>query len=302
MVTTLSRIIKYGLQSFRRNALLSVATIIIMVLALLVFQGLIMFNVITNTAITSLQDKIDISVFFKSNVPEDDILKLSRSLESLKEVKSVEYISRDKALEIFKEAHKDDPNISQALDVVANNPLLASLNIKAHDPNDYGAIISYLSGDDFKSIIDKVPDVKSRSAIDRLNAIVNVVERIGFGLTIFLAITAIIITFNTIRLAIYSNREEIGIMRLVGASNIFINGPYVVEVIMFGIFAAVISMLITAPFITLLTPYLLTFIPGMNLENYFYGNLLVLLGYQLLFGIFLGIISAVIAIRRYLRI
>ena len=302
MVTTLSRIIKYGLQSFRRNALLSVATIIIMVLALLVFQGLIMFNVITNTAITSLQDKIDISVFFKSNVPEDDILKLSRSLESLKEVKSVEYISRDKALEIFKEAHKDDPNISQALDVVANNPLLASLNIKAHDPNDYGAIISYLSGDDFKSIIDKVPDVKSRSAIDRLNAIVNVVERIGFGLTIFLAITAIIITFNTIRLAIYSNREEIGIMRLVGASNIFINGAYVVEVIMFGTFAAVISMLITAPFITLLTPYLLTFIPGMNLENYFYGNLLVLLGYQLLFGIFLGIISAVIAIRRYLRI
>jgi len=128
------------------------------------------------------------------------------------------------------------------------------------------------------------------------------VERVGFGLTIFLALTAIIVTFNTIRLAIYSNREEIGIMRLVGASNVFINGPYIVEVILFGILAAIVSTLITTPFIGLTSPYVATFISGMNLSNYFYGNIFALFGYQLLFGIFLGVISAVIAIRRYLKI
>jgi len=134
MATTLSRIIKYGIQNFRRNILVSVATIIVMVLALLVFEGLIIFNFVTDRAVTSLEEKIDIVVSFKMEVSEDDILKLSRSLESLKEVKTVEYISRERALEIFNEAHKDDPNISQALELLESNPLLASLNIKAHDP------------------------------------------------------------------------------------------------------------------------------------------------------------------------
>jgi len=302
MATTLARIIKYGFQSLWRNGWLSVATINVLILTLIVFNGLIMFSVLTKTAVASLQEKIDISVYFRANVPEDEILKLSRSLQNLEAVKDVEYVSQDKALEIFKERHKDDLTIGQALEELEANPLLASLNIKAHDPTRYQEIATYLSSESLKPLIEDVTYSQSRLAIERLNLIVDTVKKIGLGLTIFLALTAALVMFNTISLAIYSNREEIGIMRLVGASNMFINGPYVIEAIAFGVFASILSLVIIAPFIDVTSPYLQSFIPEMNLETYFYGNLFRLFGYQLLFGIGLGVVSAVIAIRRYLKI
>ncbi len=302
MATTLARILKYGLQSFRRNSLISVATIIVMVLALLVFQGLIIFNAVTKTAIASLNDKIDVSVYFKTSVSEDDILKIEKALESLKEVKRVDYISRDRALEIFQELHKDDPTITEAIKISEENPLLASLNIKANDPNDYASILNYFNDPNVKPLIERIPDAKNRNVIDRLNRIVAVIKGIGLGLTIFLAVTAIIVTFNTIRLAIYSNREEIGIMRLVGASNTFINGPYFVEAVIFGVIAAVISLIVAAPFISFSSPHVQSFIPEMNLETYFYGNLGLLFLYQVFFSVFLGIVSGAIATRQYLKL
>ncbi len=302
MATTLARIIKYGFQSFRRNGWLSVASVNVMVLALIVFNGLIMFSVLTATAITSLQEKIDISVYFKANVPEDEILAFSRELRDRDEVKDVEYISEEKALEIFKGRHAGDPTIEQALAELEANPLLASLNIKAHDSEQYDEIAAYLAAEEFKPLIEDVTYNQSRLAIERLNRIIDTVKRVGLGLTVFLAITAAFVTFNTISIAIYSNREEIGIMRLVGASNAFINGPYIVEAIIFGVLSAVLSLAIAAPFVDLSAPYITSFIPEMDLEGYFYRNLFQLFGYQLLFGIGLGIISAVVAIRRYLKI
>ncbi len=136
MLTTLARIIKYGFLGFWRNGWLSTATLSIIVLALIVFEGLIIFNVLTENALDVLQGKIDISIYFKSDTPEDDILKIKRSLESLAEVKSIEYISREDALKIFKERHKEDTTISEAINVLDQNPLSASLNIKAKDPKD----------------------------------------------------------------------------------------------------------------------------------------------------------------------
>jgi len=302
MTTTLLRIIKYGFQSFWRNGLLSVATIIVMILALMVFEGLIISNVLTKTAVSSLEDKIDISVYFKTNAAEDEILRLKRSLEGVAEVKSVDYISREKALEIFQTKYQSDPTITQALQELGENPLQASLNIKAHDPNDYATIAASLTDDSFKNLIEKVTYTQSRLAIERLSKIVDTAEKVGLALTIFLALTAALVTFNTIRLAIYSNREEIGIMRLVGASNVFINGPYIMEAIIFGVLSAILSLIITAPFINLIAPYLQTFIPEMDLKTYFLSNLFNLFFYQLLFGIALGIVSGSIAIRRYLKI
>ena len=126
MATTLARIIKYGFQNLRRNGWLSFATVNVMILALIVFNGLIVFSILTETAIASLENKIDISVYFKVNVPEDEILELSRDLRTLGEVRDVEYVSKEKALEIFKERHAGDPTIEQALQELESNTLLAS--------------------------------------------------------------------------------------------------------------------------------------------------------------------------------
>lgn len=290
------------MQNFWRNGLVSVATILVMIITLSVLVGLIIFGVITKASVSALQDKIDISVYFKVDTSEDEILNLSKSLSALAEVKTVEYISRDKALENFKERHKDNPVVIQALGELESNPLLASLNVKAKNPKDYGAVAAYLENENFKPIIEKVTYTQKKLVIDRLTKIADTGEKLGLALTIFFAVIAALVTFNTIRLAIHSSREELSIMRLVGAPNAFINGPYIFMGIIYGVLAAIISLAIAAPLISLASPQAAVFIPEMDLKNYFYTNLMTLFGYQLLFGVSLGVISSVIAIRKYLKI
>src|SRR3989344_4736311 len=174
MITKTYRIIKNGFQNFWRQRLISVATLTVMLLALLVFSTLIVFNVVAVSALNSIQEKIDISVYFKTTAPEDEILRIKESLESLAEVKNVEYISRDRALEIFKEKHASDAAITQAVNELETNPLEASLNIKAKDPDKYSVVDSYLSNDSLKNYVDKVSYTQNQVVIERLAAIINV--------------------------------------------------------------------------------------------------------------------------------
>lgn len=301
MLTVISRIVHYGLQNFWRNAWPSAATVAIMILALVVFLGLIFFNVTTDQAVASIQDKIDISVYFKSNTPEDEILNVKQSLETLSEVSAVEYISSDKALEILKTTHRDDETILQAVSELNANPLTASLNIKARRPDQYASIAEYLDAPNLKQYVENVSYAKNQVVIERLTSIINTVNRGGFVLTIVLALVAGLVVFNTVRLAIYSNRDEIGIMRVVGASNTFVRGPYVVEGIIAGVIAAVGSLLVAAPIVYFVSPYLGVFIPGLNIFQYFYIHLVSLLGYQILFGTAIGSLSSFVAVRRYLK-
>lgn len=303
MATTFLRILKYGFQNFWRNGWLSTATILVMVLALIAFQGLILFNVVNDAAVKSIQDKIDIAVYFKRGTAEDDILKMEKSLKELPEVKLVDYVSTEQALATFKEKHKNDPTISQALAELNQNPLLASINIKANNPNDYPVIATYLEHQGYSAIVERVTYAQNKTAIDQLNKITDTANKGGLALTIFIAFAASLVTFSTIRLAIYSNREEIGIMRLVGASNIFTKGPYLVSGIMYGFFGAIVTLLITAPVINFVSPYLDTqYLNIINLEPYFYANITTFFGYLLVFGVFLGTVSSWVAIRRYLKV
>jgi len=302
MFVTLSRIIKYGFQNFLRNGWLSTATIAVMFLALFVLQGLIIFNIIAKNAIATVQNKIDISVYFKTNITEDEILKLKKSLEGLSEVKQVVYVSQEQALAEFQARHKDSTVVSQAIQELGTNPLLASLNIKAYNPKEYATIDAYLKNESLSPLIEKVTYAQNQVVIDRLISIVDTAKRGGIALTLIAAIIAILVAFNTIGLAIYSNREAISIMRLVGASNNFIRGPYIVEGVLYGLLAGVLSFAVIVPLIIYASPYIAKFIPEINLQIYFAANFLRLFGYQLLFGIVLGIFSSFIAVRRYLKV
>ena len=285
-----------------RNKWLTIATVSVMMMALFVFLSLIIFNVLTNNAISILRDKIDISVYFQQDAKEDDILNLKRSLESLKEVRGVEYVSRSEALSAFKERHLADETISKALDVLDENPLLASLNIKANDPSDYPVISAYLNNDNMKELVDQVTYNENQIVINRLASIVRTAKNTGISLTGALSLIAMLVTLNTIILSIYSTRDEISIMRLVGAGNKFIRGPYIVQGILYGVSAALISIIVMIPLVIFASPYVKVLMPEMDLQNYFYSHIFSLIGYQLLFGIGLGAISSIIAVRKYLKI
>src|SRR3989344_2401293 len=300
MITTLSRIIHFGVKNFWRNGVLSTATVAIMVLALLMGLGLILFGVTTDRAIASVQDKIDISVYFTTATPEDQILNIKQSIEALTEVKSEEYVSRDKALELFKAEHAND-EIGEALSLLEANPLEASLNIKATAPDLYASIAESLQNPNLGSYISNVSYYENQIVIDRLVAIIKNVNRGGLALIIALSLVAGLIVFNTVRLAIYSNRDEIGIMRAVGASNALVRGPFLVNGVIVGVVAAVVSLIAAMPAIGFVSPYLEGFIPGFSMSSYSYTGIIGLFGWQLLFGVGIATLSSFMAVRRYLK-
>lgn len=302
MFTTLSRVIKYGWKGFRRNGWLSTAAIAIVFLVLIGFGGLLLFNRLANLVLLEIQDKIDISVYFKIDAPEDEILKIQRSLEGLGEVKNVEYVSRDQALEIFKAQHSDDETISKALEQLEDNPLAASLNIKARELGDYRSIDAFLQKDSFSAIVSKVSYADNQTIITRMEKIKSTVEWGGWALVAVITLITGLIIFNTIRLAIYSSREELGIMRLVGGSNFFIRGPYVFEGILYGLIGGILSVGVITLATYYISPYLKYFLIGISGWSYYASHFWGFAFSIILFGIVLGVVSSYFAVKRYLKI
>ncbi len=302
ILTTLRRVIKAGVLSFWRNRWVSSATIGIMVITLGLITSLVLTLVVAGAVLQNLEEKVDISVYFKVGVNESEITRVKTELEDLSDVKSVEYISRQEALKRFEEAHKDNPTIIQSLQELEENPLEASLNIKAKVIAEYGSIASFLESPRFSSLIDTVNYRQNQKVIERLSEILNTVRKSGLAMILVLIFVAVLVTFNTIRLTIYSMREEIGVMRLVGASNWYIRGPFVVEGVIYGLVASVIAVVLLYPLIIFLSPRLAGFLPGINLADYFQTNFLELFLLQTLIGLALGIVSSLIAMGRYLKI
>lgn len=301
MLTSLKRIIKWGLKNFTRNAWLSTATISIMTLTLLVITVLLMVSVVANVVLENLEDKIDISVYFKLETQESDILEVKSQLESLAEVKSVNYTSQDEALVRFKERHKDNPVLLQSLEELDANPLEASLNIKAVETSQYVSINQFLESVTYQKIIDKVNYMQNKEVIEKLSKIIIDIKTGGLGLTFLLTLIVFLVTFNAIRLAIYSSREEINIMRLVGATNAFIRGPFIVEGILYGVIAAVVTLLVLYPAFYFISPKVSSFLPIDSIFSYFQANILAFLVLLLTIGVVLGSFSSFVAVRKYLK-
>lgn len=284
-----------------RNGWLSTATVSIMVLTLLVITVLIMVNVIANAVLETLENKIDISVYFKLRIPEEEILKAKSQLEKLAEVESIEYISQEQALIRFKEKHKDNPVLLQSLEELDANPLEASLNVKAKETSQYASINQFLESVHYKDMIDKVNYLQNKGVIEKLSKIIVDVKTLGLALSLILAIIVFLVTFNAIRLAIYSSREEINVMKLVGASNWFIRGPFILEGLLYGIIATIITIIILYPIFYFASPKISSFLPIGDIFVYFKANVIALTLLLLGIGVVLGVSSSFIAVRKYLR-
>ncbi|MBI2451422.1 MAG: ABC transporter permease [Parcubacteria group bacterium] len=299
---TFLRIIKNGFQDFSRNIWLTVSAVLIMTLTIFVLGGLLFLSAIGENVLTELQDKIDISVYFATETTESDILKVKKDLEGLNEVKNIEYVSRETALSKFKNRHADNKVILDSLDELSANPLSASLNIKAKFSDQYSKIASYLKSDRFSKIIDKINFYQNQAVIERFNEIMASLRKFGLLLTAALASVAILVAFNNLQLIIYTKREEIGIMRLVGASNWFIRGPFILLGLFYGVVASVIASAVFYPILSFASPRLSALLPSFNILSYYLGNFWQIFPIFLGIGTGLGILSGLIAIRRYLRV
>ena len=301
MFNSISRIIKSGWSSFWRNKWLSIAAIFMMSLTIFVMTSLFLVSVLTNSLVSTLQDKIDVSVYFDLEAPEDEVLASREALVGLDNVASVEYVSREDALEKFKEKHKENSILMQSVYELDGNPLGAALNVKAQSASQYESIVSFLEQSEYNDLIDKINYRENQAIIAKVNKITNTLQRTGFIVSIFLALMAILVAFNTIRLTMYSAREEINVMKLVGASHWFIRGPFLVEGALYGLIAGLIALFLSYPFLLYFSPRITEFLPGTDLLYFYQTNFWGLLLLQVVIGISLGVVSSLVAIRRYLK-
>jgi cell division transport system permease protein len=295
-----------GWINFRRNGLVSYAAILVATITLSVVTALFLFQAVLQTAITNLQDRVDIAVYFTVDAPEENILSLKDTLEKLPEVSAVDYSSADEEVLDFRERHADDYLTLQALDELGDNPFGGALRIKAKDSTQYEAIAKVIEGDsqiarDNSQIIERVNYSQNKTVIDRLNALIAGADRVGLAITLILSLVSIIIMYTTIRLTIYISREEIGIMRLVGASGAYVRAPFMVEGMLYGAFAWILSTLLFLP-VTYIIGNRTVDILGINIYTYYVSHFFSIGLLVLLIGLFLGVVSSLIAVRRYLNV
>lgn len=299
---TTKRVARYGLIGFIRNGFVSLSAIFIMLITLFVMACLMVSGAALQSTLDQLTNKVDVNVYFTTTASEEQVMRVKQDLERLPEVASVAYTSREQALAEFRDRHKNEQMTIQALDQLSENPLGPSLAIRAKETSQYASIAQFLEtqqGTD--STISKVNFFQNKTAIDRLTNIIETSRTVGITTAIFLAAASVLIAFNTIRLAIYTARDEIGVMNLVGAGHWYVRGPFVVAGILYGLISGIIVLLILYPLAIWLGPASEAFFGTFNVFDYYVSSFLSLFFTIIGLGIALGAISSFLAVRRYLR-
>lgn len=296
----ISRIIKNGFQNFARQGGLSFANIFIIFLAVGLIALMFLSDGMLNYAIEEVEDQIDISIFFQEEVTDDEIFSLKDELAGLSEVKNITYVSKEQAYESFVSNHEDDIYI-EALKIIDTNPFLASLRIITNEPSQYADVVEYIDGKDLEDQIYKVDDFRREETIEKIELLSSGIKKIGYIFVVFTILLAILITFSTVRLSIFSQRKEIEIMKLVGASNWFIRGPFMIQGALCGILGGILSFSLIYLTLFLGKTSLTSILMGFDIYGYYYENAWILFFAQTIIGLAMGLISSYIAVTRYLR-
>lgn len=305
--TSLKRVLTAGAKSFARGGVVSVATVLIMTVTLVIIGSLVFLSAILGNTLTGIKDKVDVNVYFVVNAEDADILSVKSKLESLPDVAAVTYTTRDEALVAFRERHKEDSLTLQALEELGDNPLGASLAIKANDPSEYEGIVKFLSDDPSVSpssgpIIDRINYYQNKTVIDRLTNAIDATERAGAVVVLLFALASLIIAFTTVRLAIYTARDEIAVMRLVGATNMYIRGPFIVAGIMSGVLASIFALLFFYPATWYAGASLASWLGGFSLFTYYLEHFAFIFVLLVGVGVLMGAFASFLAVRRYLKV
>lgn len=303
----IKRVFVNGAKNFARSGSVTFATVLIMTVTLAIIGLLIFLSAILSNTLAAIKDKVDVNVYFVTTAAEGDIISFQNKIAELSQVERVSYTTRDEALAAFKARHATDDLTIQALEELGDNPLGASLSIKAKDPNEYGSIVQYISdnpplGAAGTSIVDRVNYFQNKVVIDRLTGAIHATEQAGAAIVILFALASAIIAFATVRLAIYTARDEIAVMRLMGASNGYIRGPFIVAGIIAGLLAAVIVLLLFYPISWYAGMALSEWLGGFNLFTYYTGNFALFFGILAGAGFVLGGVASWFAVRKYLRV
>jgi cell division transport system permease protein len=303
MILSLLRAIKFSIQDFYRNIWLSVVTIIIIILSLFTVNLLLTVKVIGDTAVLAIKDKIDVSLFLDSEASEESILALKATVSSLAQVDNITYISKDEALDDFKLKNKSNPELLESLKQLGKNPLTPTLVIKPKNIDYLDELIANLNKID-NPIIESRNFTNYKLMLSKINGITDKVSQAGILLSIIFVFITLLVVYNSVRVAVYTHKTEIAVMKLVGASNSFVYLPYVFSALIYSVVGLVFIMLIFYPFLSLLQPYLATFFIGYNINilTYYNSNIVQIFGLQFLVAALINIGASLIAVKKYAKV
>ena len=297
------RVIKFSLQDIARNIWLSVITIIIISLALFSVNLLLVVKVLTSATVNSVKEKVDISLYLKSDSSENLILALKSQVENLNSVKQVDYITKQSAIESFREKHKNDPEILQALLELGKNPLSPSLIIKPKDINNYDELIVDLNKID-NDIIESRNFDDHKAILAKINSIAQKANDVGLFVSLLFILITVLVVYNAVRVAIFTHKREIGIMKLVGASTWFIRAPYLISAMIYAFLGVIMMIIVIYPSLSLIQPYLATFFSGfeVNLLDYYNNNFLLIFGLEFLAASLVNVLASLVAVGKYSKV
>ncbi len=300
------RIITAGFNGFYRNRTISISSIFILVVTLSIIASILMFKDVFNNSITQIKTKVDISIYLKSDATDASIISIKQKLQSIASVKDINFVSKEDTLIKFKEQYKNDEATIKALEEVNTNPFGASFQVIAKDTTDYNDIMQKISaenflGDDSKDI-DKINYVDIKDSIEKLNNLITWFNTFGITMIIIFISMSLMIVYNTIRLAIFTFKDEISVMKLVGASDMYIRGPFIVESVLYGAIASLITTIIFYPITKYITSKTVDFFGGYSIHAYYLDNLALIFLTLFVSGTLVAIISSVLAVRKYLSV
>ena len=297
------RIIKFSFQDIVRNIWLSIVTVTILILALFSINMLFTVKLISQNAVTAVKNKINISLYFKADASEAMIMDVRDKVAALPGVKTVTFISKNVALDNFRNNNKNNLEILNALQELGKNPLSPSLVIVPDDFDNSAALITSLKTLESDAIESR--DFSDNSTIlEKINFITSRVNEVGLFLILIFVLTSILVVYNAIRVAIYTHRQEIEIMRLVGASNFFIYMPYLCSAFVYALISVLVVIISFYPLLTILQPYLEVFFTdySVNILTYYVNNFFAIFGLQFMVVFGITLIASLLAARKYAKI
>lgn len=302
MFLFLKRIIKWGVIGLKRNWVSSTATVVVMTISLFLLGSLFFIKYFSKETISSLENQLALTVFFKNNTPEEEIILAKKELENIPSVEKIKYVSKEEALEIFSKKYKEEQVIQKSLAALGSNPFLAHLNIKTSSPQKYRELAKFIEEKSlFKEKVDHINFSQIEEIATRLSNISSSSEKFLIIVFIIFALASFLVSYNTIKLAIFSMKDEISIMRLVGASNKFISGPFWVQAIFIGLLSGVLASLALGTVAFVLKDKGDFFSQTINFFYFWNKNLLLILTTLSISGIVLNLIATSLALKNYLK-
>ncbi len=295
-----ARVFKFAAQNIWRNLGLSFMTVTILVVTILSVNVLITLNALTQHGVALVEEKVDVSIYFKPEATANQVQEIREYLSTFPEVTEVQLQTPEAVMLAFREKHGNNADVLSSLDELSENPFGATITVRTEDPSQYDQVLSGLDTPDVNEIVESKTFDQHSDTIAKLQNITTSVSRLMIGVTALFALIAFLIIFNTIRVAIYTQREEISIKKLVGASNWFIRAPFLIDGIVYTLLSVGIAIGLLFALMQVLDSFARVALNNFSVIQLFKDSPMLFI-YQIVGVLLLTWISSALAMRKYLR-